>query len=72
MSALDSSLLAAHARCDNAALVELYTQAANEAGTHTAQSFYLTHAYVFALESNHPDAAQLRARLVSLGCEDPD
>ena len=60
---LDARLLAAHARGDREALVRLYTEAANPAPTEDAQAFYLTHAYVFALESGDPVASELETRL---------
>ncbi|MFT4962113.1 MAG: hypothetical protein ACI92Z_003209 [Paracoccaceae bacterium] len=63
MNDLDGRLLAAHAKNDRAALVTLYTLAADQAPTEQAKRFYLTHAYVFALETDHPDSAVLRARL---------
>jgi hypothetical protein len=63
MSDLDARLLAAHARDDRATLVTLYTQAADAASDLDAACFYLTHAYVFALELGHPDAPTLNARL---------
>ena len=72
MNELDAALLAAHANDDKVALVDLYRQAANSADEPQAVSFYLTHAYIFALETAHPSAAELRARLVDMGCEDPD
>ena len=71
MNELDAALLAAHASDDKAALVDLYRQAADNADDPQAVSFYLTHAYVFALETAHSSAAKLRARLVEMGCEDP-
>jgi len=70
-SDLDARLLAAHAAGDAWALVTLYAQAATQAETETAQAFYLTHAYVFALEVNHPDAHALNAKLVAMGREEP-
>ena len=66
-AALDTALLQAHAAGDRAALVTLYTQAADT--SKTARAFYLTHAYVFALEAGDPRAPALRARLVDLGAE---
>ncbi len=69
MSALDDALLRAHADADNAALIRLYTQAADQAGDVDAACFYLTHAYVFALESGAPEAAALNARLADHGRE---
>lgn len=69
VSTLDQRLLAAHAAADRVALVALYTQAADQAATPEAQGFYLTHAYVFALEIADPDAALLRNRLIAMGRE---
>ena len=60
---LDAQLLAAHTQDDKTALVRLYTQAADSAGTLDAACFYLTHAYVFALEIDAPDQDALHARL---------
>ncbi len=63
MNDLDSQLLAAHASGDKSALVTLYTAAADQAGSLGAACFYLTHAYIFALDLGHADTAQLHARL---------
>ena len=71
--ALDAALLDAHRRGDPAALIGLYTQAAERCiaqGGAVAANFYLTHAYVFALEHGDSRARALRARLVARGCED--
>ena len=72
MSDLNARLLAAHAADDRSALVRLYARAADQAPSEDAAAFYLTHAYVFALDTGHADAAALRARLVALGRETPD
>jgi len=69
---LDQRLLAAHAADDRAALIALYTEASVAAEQPVARNFYLTHAYVFALEAGLPMAADLRARLVAYGSETPD
>ena len=69
MTALDSDLLAAHASGDARALVTLYQQAATKANAPEQAAFYLTHAHVFAMESDHPDAPALRAQLVAMGRE---
>lgn len=69
MSDLDTRLLAAHAANDTAALINLYTEAADAALTEDAAGFYLTHAYVFALECAHPATPALRARLLAMGRE---
>ena len=69
MTTLDERLLSAHARDDKEALVTLYTEAADEAAEVDAACFYLTHAYVFALETNHSSRTKLHARLVAKGRE---
>lgn len=70
-AALDAALLAAHARGDRAALIGLYAEAA-ETAAGTAAAFYLTHAFVFALEAGDTRAPALKARLVALGADVPD
>jgi len=65
---LDRDLLAAHASGDAASLIQLYTQAADlseMAGDVDATCFYLTHAFVFALEAGAPEVALLNQRLVA-------
>ena len=69
MSTLDADLLAAHAAEDARALVRLYTQAADEAEDEDAAGFYLTHAYVYALETGDTAALALRERLIAMGRE---
>lgn len=71
MSTLEARLLAAHDRGDGAAMVALYLDAANAAPTENEQAFFLTQAHVFAMETDHPLAADLRARLVRMGRETP-
>lgn len=72
---LHAAMLAAHEANDSAALVRLYTQAADLAAETTgdvdAACFFLTHAYIFALESGAAEAPALRARLVAHGRELP-
>jgi len=68
---LDTALRDAHQKGNGAALVRLYTQAAEEAEDIDATCFYLTHAYVFALELGAPEAGDLNARLVSYGRAHP-
>ncbi|MEM7189066.1 MAG: hypothetical protein AAF439_05595 [Pseudomonadota bacterium] len=68
--ALDQALIDAHARDDKHALVNLYRQAADlseAAGDLDAACFYLTHAYVFALQAGAPSADTLHTRLVAYG-----
>ncbi len=70
---LDKRLLAAHGAGDNRILSRLYAQAgdlAESQGQIEAACFYLTHAYVFALEQGLPEAAQLHQRLVLFGREE--
>ncbi|MEP2027823.1 MAG: hypothetical protein ABJI96_03825 [Paracoccaceae bacterium] len=70
MDDLDRRLLSAHHAGDHWALVTLYAKAANTAVEIEAICFYLTHAYVFALEQSHPDAPALHARLKAYGREE--
>lgn len=69
MLPLDAQLLTAHVAGDLAALVGLYTQAAEQAAQFDAACFYLTHAYIFALDLGDPRAQGLRAELVRYGRE---
>ena len=71
MKTLQADLLAAHAARDTCALVALYQRAAAQANAPQQAAFYLTHAHVFALEIDHPDAPGLRAQLVAQGRESP-
>lgn len=69
---LDRELLAAHAAGDAARLIAGYTAAADlaeAAGDVTRACFFLTHAWVFALEAGDARATTLRARLVAHGRE---
>lgn len=69
MSDLNDRILAAHAKDDRAALVALYTEAADNADNTDSACFYLTHAMVFALELGLPAADELRRRLAEHGRE---
>jgi hypothetical protein len=71
-SDLDARLLAAHAKGDRAALIALYLEASETSEVAVAQRFYLTHAYVYALEAGSDEAPALRAKLVELGAETPE
>jgi hypothetical protein len=71
-SDLDTRLLAAHAAGDRAALIALYLEASETSEVAVARRFYLTHAYVYALEAGTAEAPELRARLVELGAETPE
>jgi hypothetical protein len=67
MSPLHDALLAAHKSGDKSALVTLYSQAADTSDDVDAACFFLTHAYIFALETNHPDTSALYQRLNAYG-----
>lgn len=67
MSDLNDAMLAAHARADGPQLVALYTQAADQTNDIDAACFYLTHAYIFALELGAPQVAMLHGRLAAHG-----
>jgi hypothetical protein len=67
MMALHDRLLDAHARNDRAALIGLYTEAADAADDLDAACFYLTHAYIFALEKGDPASDALYHRLNAQG-----
>lgn len=69
MKALDDKLLEAHARDDRAALIGLYSQAAETVNDRDAACFYLTHAYVFALDVGDARACDLHSQLVAQGRE---
>lgn len=66
---LDTRLIAAHTAEDRRALVALYAEAADSANDLDAACFYLTHAYVFALETGHPRAGHLHKALCRHGRE---
>jgi hypothetical protein len=70
MSDLQARLLAAHEADDRVALIGLYTEAGDAANTLDAACFFLTHAYVFALEAGDPRAAAIHARLKAEGREE--
>ena len=72
--ALDQALLDAHRRGALPDLVALYTQAGDKAEAANdieAASFFLTHAFVYALELGAPEAAALNTRLVARGRAHP-
>ncbi len=73
MSKLHDALLEAHEAGDGPRLIELYQQAGDEAearGDVGAACFFLTHAYVFALEEGSSHAAPLHRRLKAHGREE--
>lgn len=70
---LDAALIAADEAGDGPRLVALYAQAADgaeAAGDIDAACFYLTHAYVFALQAGDARASELHARLQARGREE--
>ena len=67
MTPLNERLLEAHERDDKPALVALYSEAADTANSEEAKGFYLTHAYVFALDIGAAEAPALRQRLKDMG-----
>lgn len=67
MTALQDRLLEAHAKDDRGELVSLYTEAADKAQNTDAACFYLTHAYIFALETGDEAATPLFSRLKAHG-----
>lgn len=66
---LEAQLSAAHEAGNNTRLVGLYCLAADGAPTQDQAAFFLTNAYIYALETAHKDAPALRARLVAMGRE---
>lgn len=67
---LHTRMLAAHEGPDPAVLIALYTEAADRANDLNASCFFLTHAYVFALEAGAPQAPTLHRRLKRHGREE--
>lgn len=73
LAELDARLLRAHAQKDLVALVKLYRQAGTICLAQEdidAGCFYLTQAYVFALESGRAEAAEIHAVLCGYGREE--
>ncbi len=71
--ALDAALLRAHEQNDMEQLVILYRQAGLsclDVNDVDAGCFYLTHAYIFALETGTPKADELHEILVAYGREE--
>ena len=68
----DATLIAAHKARDVETLVRIYRAEADRLGDRgevDAECFFLTQAYVWALEAGHPDTADLHARLKAHGRE---
>lgn len=71
--ALEAALLAAHAAREGPRLAALYARAGELAETRgdlDAAAFYLTHAYVYALEAGDRAADGLHSRLKAWGREE--
>ncbi|MEM6610433.1 MAG: hypothetical protein AAF689_17875 [Pseudomonadota bacterium] len=66
---LNSALMEAFAADDRDRIAQLYAAAAEETEDASEAAFFLTHAYVFALECGSPEAPNLRKKLVLLGAE---
>lgn len=69
---LERELLEAHAAGDGLRTARLYAKAAAQAdqsGDADRAGFFLTQAWIFALEAGDPLADELRARLVAQGRE---
>ncbi len=69
---LEAALLQAHDTHDLNDLVRLYTDAADreeQANQTDRACFFLTHAWIFALEAGDPRSHDLKARLVAHGRE---
>lgn len=67
---MNSALLTAHEKRDANALARLYRTAADRAersGDMDQTCFYLTQAWVHALEAGSPAVQELQSRLVSYG-----
>ncbi len=66
---LDQALLDAHVRDDRGLLITLYQQAAQDAASEQACGFFLTQAFIYALECGDTQAEALRQRLAEMGRE---
>ena len=67
MTSLQDWLLDAHDRDDRRGLVALYREAADSTDDIDAACFYLTHAYIYALEMGDPAQDQIYLRLKAHG-----
>lgn len=69
MKNLDDRMISAHAAQDRMALIKLYREAADSVNDRDASCFFLTHAYIFALEAGATEARNLHACLKAQGRE---
>lgn len=67
MTVLEKNLLEAHARSDLVALSRLYTRAAESEKDPDARAFFLTQAWVYALDAGMDEASHLHATLAAWG-----
>ena len=67
MTDLNQRLLQAHAQDNRAELVTLYSEAAETADDTDAACFYMTYAYIYGLELDHPLVPTLYAKLKDHG-----
>ncbi|QXT38693.1 hypothetical protein [Gymnodinialimonas ceratoperidinii] len=65
----DTALRRARETGDWSEVIALYVAAADAETEAQGAAFYLTHAYVHALEAGDPRAASLKTRLIALGAE---
>ncbi len=73
LEALDAALLIAHEKNDLEQLVKLYRKAGLsciDTNNVDAGCFYLTHAYIFALEGGWPEATEIHRTLIAYGREE--
>ena len=69
-SSLHQRMLQAHAGQDLTSLITLYSKAGKRMETRgdtDAACFYLTHAYVYALELDAPELPELQTQLAAYG-----
>ena len=64
---LNARISDAHARNDKDGLIKLYHQAAQDSQDADETCFFLTYAYIFALETGHPLTHDLAQKLQSYG-----
>lgn len=67
-----TALQTAHETGDWSGVIALYVTAAEAEDDPRGAAFYLTHAYVHALEAGCASAPSLRSRLVALGADLPE
>ncbi|MEM9344271.1 MAG: hypothetical protein AAGA87_14610 [Pseudomonadota bacterium] len=65
----EAALIAAHAARDAPTLVQIYRAHAESLGDEDAAAFYMTQAYVWALEGGMPEARELHDWLKARGRE---